>query len=367
MGWKSFCIVLFSFFSITWGAPSEIELFMDWQSQAKGQDLFPLPQDLEEKDLPLLSRIRKKLIEKDWEIRSWEKASYMPSILSWKGVHSWKDFLSWVGFHPEPIKESTQYWIFWSLGPTLSDISFKALPKDKLVLFMWEPSVVQPESHDPKIHAHFGKIFTWDDDLVDNVKYFKFYYPVLKNQIVDTIPFSDKKFCTLINGRLCSKHPKQLYGEREKTIQFFEDKPQEFDLYGKFWEKRNYKNYRGPIDDKLQVLKNYKFSVCYENTRDVRGYVTEKIFDCFAAKVVPIYWGASNISDYIPPKCFIDRREFATNQELYNFLKSMTEETYLEYIEAATLFLQTPEAHLFSETHFVTTFLQLVDKAPQEN
>ena len=44
--------------------------------------------------------------------------------------------------------------------------------------------------------------------------------------------------------------------------------------------------------------------------RDVLGYITEKIFDSFAAWCVPVYWGASNVTDYIPEGCFIDRRKF---------------------------------------------------------
>lgn len=358
-------LLLFSFCTaLSAKMPSEIELFMDWRCDAKGQDLFPLQGETLWKDLSLLSRIRTKLNERNWEIRSWEKDRYFPWILSWQGVHSWGQFLWWAGFslpRPQAMEENTKYWIFWSLGPTLADVDFSKMPKEKTVLFMWEPCVVQKEAHDPKIHACFGKIFTWDDDLVDNVKYFKFHYPVLKDRIPSIVPFKEKKFCTLINGRLCSNHPKQLYGEREKTIRFFEDKPGEFDLYGKFWEKRNYKNWKGAIPDKIAVLKNYKFCICYENTQGVRGYVTEKIFDCFAAGVVPVYWGASNVCDYIPADCFIDRREFKDNQELYDFLKKIPEERYVKYLDAAEAFLKSPEALLFSEDHFVETFLQLVD------
>jgi hypothetical protein len=57
-------------------------------------------------------------------------------------------------------------------------------------------------------------------------------------------------------------------------------------------------------------LEKYKFSICYENARDTPGYITEKIFDCFFAGCVPIYWGANNITDHIPKECFIDKRDF---------------------------------------------------------
>src|SRR5690606_680585 len=123
---------------------------------------------------------------------------------------------------------------------------------------------------------------TWNDELVDGVRFFKFYYPVLRKRVENVPSFEEKKFCTMVARRLDSKHPDQLYSEREKTIRFFEDKKGELDLYGMYWEKRQYKNYRGKIDDKIKVIKNYKYCICYENTRNTKGYITEKIFDCFA-------------------------------------------------------------------------------------
>jgi len=243
----------------------------------------------------------------------------------------------------------------------LNGYNFTTHPKEQLVLFTWEPPTVQPELHDPRVHEQFGKVFTWDDDLVDNKKYFKFFYPVLKGRIPDVIPFKDKKFCTLIARRLGSKHPKQLYKEREKTIRFFDDKEGEFDLYGHFWGKKKLrKNWRGPIPDKNAVLKGYKFSICYENTKDIKGYITEKIFDCFAAGVVPVYWGASNVTDYIPEECFIDRRKFKDNKKLYQFLKSITEKEYNQYLDAAEAFLKSEKAQLFSQDHFTQNFLKVL-------
>ncbi|PIS03179.1 MAG: hypothetical protein COT85_03925 [Chlamydiae bacterium CG10_big_fil_rev_8_21_14_0_10_42_34] len=265
----------------------------------------------------------------------------------------------WELSHFEKKAENT--WVFWNLGPRLTDFDFASHPKDQLVLFTWEPPTVQAELFDPKVQAQFGKIFTWDDDLVDNERFFKFHYPVLKGRIEKIPPFEEKKFCTLIARRLCSKHPKQLYKEREVAIRFFEDKKGEFDLFGFGWEKRKFKNFRGSVENKIDVLKNYKFSICYENTRDVKGYITEKIFDCFAAGVVPVYWGASNVTDYIPADCFIDRRKFKDMKQLYKFLKKMKKEEYNRYLQNAEAFLNSEKAKVFTSDHFAKTFLKIVD------
>lgn len=255
-------------------------------------------------------------------------------------------------WHPgDPCPEQR---IFWNLGPQLKGYDFSRFAKETLTLFLWEPPTVQPEGYE--LHKYFGKVFTWDDDLVDGKHFFKFHYPVLKPRIDSIVSFEKKKFCTLIASRLSSKYPKQLYSEREKIIRFFEDKPGEFDLYGRNWEKRKFKNYKGAIGDKIAVLKEYKYCICYENTRDIKGYITEKIFDCFEAGVIPIYLGASNVEHYIPPTCFIDRRLFKTDADLYKFLKTITPEQYAAYLAAAEKFLNSPQAQAFSEQSFVNNY-----------
>ena len=44
-----------------------------------------------------------------------------------------------------------------------------------------------------------------------------------------------------------------------------------------------------------------------------------------------MYWGAEDVNNYIPKKCFIDRRSFINHKELYNFLRNMPEKQYIDY------------------------------------
>jgi alpha(1,3/1,4) fucosyltransferase len=244
------------------------------------------------------------------------------------------------------------------------DFKVRSLPKEKMVLFMWEPYIRMRKLYNQNLHDCFSKIYTWNDDLVDNVKYFKFNYPVLRPMTADVVPFDEKKLCTLVTGyvnnpaKYPGEHPNELYTERFKAVEFFEKVGEtSFDVYGRGWERAPPCNsFRGPCQDKQQVIKNYKFSLCYENCRDVKGYITEKIFDCFAAGSVPIYWGAPNVGDYIPTECFIDRREFATLDDLYLFLKTMTKERYDAYLQSIRNFLDSDAAQAFSEEHFEKLF-----------
>ncbi|TDT61025.1 glycosyltransferase family protein [Fonticella tunisiensis] len=247
--------------------------------------------------------------------------------------------------------------------------SLQRLDNNFLILF--ETSLIRPDNWLVENHKYFKKIFVWHDDYVDGKKYIKYFWP---NKIPDTIDFNieDKRgFCTLIAGHKLVFHEQELYSERIKAIRWFENNhPEEFDLYGMDWDKsiysrdgriidgNDYPSYKGRIESKYDVLKKYKFSICYENVRDIRGYITEKIFDCFFAGCVPIYLGAPNITDYVPENTFIDRRKFATYEELYSHIKNMPDDEYMGYIEAIKNYLKSEKIRLFSAENFVNTVVE---------
>lgn len=237
-------------------------------------------------------------------------------------------------------------------------------PYEKRVLFLWEPPTVYSSDYDRRIHELFSRIYTWDDDFVDNVKYFKFYDPQPRYDMPqDYVPFEQKKFCVYLTCNKTYDHPQSLSSERRKIINFFERKPRgEFDLYGYGWSRDDSQDYKGVAQSKVECMKNYKFCFCYDNMRDIKGYITgEKIFNVFVAGCVPIYWGASNIEEYIPKDCFIDKRDFATYDDLYAFLKSMSKEKYQQYLDSIRKFMQTPQALLFSPANFIDIMLNTVE------
>ena len=228
--------------------------------------------------------------------------------------------------------------------------------KKKNVLICNEPQLVNVFNYWKIVHFFFKKIYTWCDPLVDNKKYFKILLP--KSSLgIQTKPkdFKDKKFLVIINKNMLPFYPfqlinsfgRELYSERIKAIEFFEAQiPDKFYLYGRGWNRpkkynltekifgfRKYVTYKGEVDDKIELLSNFKFSICFENLTDVNGWITEKIFDCFKAKCVPIYYGASDIENYIPRDCFIDFRDFGDYAKLLNYLNSIDEIKYNKYIK----------------------------------
>jgi hypothetical protein len=161
----------------------------------------------------------------------------------------------------------------------------------------------------------------------------------------------------------------ELYSLRLNAIEFFHTIPG-FDLYGRNWDKRLFgipyrkyiaakKCYKGPVSDKVEKLSNYRFSLCFENAI-YKGYITEKIFDCFYATCVPIYLGAPDIESYIPTCCYIDFRNFKNFDDLNNYLQSMTESEYDRYRLAINNFLDSSDFEKFSEITYAKNLFNTI-------
>jgi hypothetical protein len=256
-----------------------------------------------------------------------------------KGLKDCSAIISFEGY-PELIKNISKY------------------PKEKCFLICFDPHIHTPWAYDQHTTQYFKKIFVMFDDLIDNQNYFKFHYPQRLGEKINNIPkFSDKKLCTMIVSKKSAPDPKSLYEERYNVVDFFRklyrNGIDDFDLYGRGW-KGTTRLWKGEISGKTwDVFKNYKFAICYENTKNQKGYITEKIFDCMLGGCVPVYLGADNITDYIPKECFIDRRDFDSIEKVYDFIKKMDQATYEGYIQAIATFLQSPGAERFSIENFV--------------
>jgi len=241
-------------------------------------------------------------------------------------------------------------------GWTLDPETLLQWPKEKLLFFIMEPMKMPLEYYD-----FYSRVYTWDDTLVDNVKFFKLHYPYLMPMRPNIPSFEQKKLCVMVSGsdNEYPERPGELYSERMKMVEFFETKPPgDFDIYGRYWVKRYYRDFRGAIpgdhsgEEKMATLEKYRFCICFENTRDVYGYITEKIFACFAAGCVPVYWGAANIESYIPKNCFIDYRDFTSREELYRYMKDCPKEVFEQYLENIRAFLKSEQAQVFSPATF---------------
>lgn len=304
-----------------------------------------------------------------------------------------------------PTNRDNCYYPYWLLKKKLSEIGIEINTADVNIgkcvdleihqdvqriadgipsyVMLLESPAIRPEDQHASLLVKYRKIFTWNDDLVDGLRYIKLNTP--NHIIVDSALGwqSRDRLCCLIAGNKSVRQGTslELYSERVKTIRWFEKyAPSDFDLFGIGWDapaarcgktgrvldklhklllaragKVYFPSYRGKVSSKLSTLQQYRFSICYENARDYPGYITEKIFDSFFAGCVPVYWGASNVNSHIPTDCFIDRRQFDSHEELYRYMTTMTESEYVVYQERIAAFLTSNMAKPFSAECFADT------------
>jgi hypothetical protein len=252
-------------------------------------------------------------------------------------------------------------------------------------LIRFETPLTVPLNENANFLRHFKCIFTWDLDLLEGRGSNDAYQLIAKNCLVEVrtpnpLPnaikleqlspsYADRNiFCCLIASNRHANLPdrRELYSERAKVIRWFEkNTPENFRLYGNGWsvpEKRLgsigrlryrlekvipfltrrpvFPSYQGPVNTKQSVLLDSKFCICFENARDIRGYFTEKIFDCLFAGCVPIYWGEPDIARWIPQECFISFRAFNSFESLYKYLSSITPEIYMQMQNAGQKFIR---------------------------
>ncbi|EFC90262.1 hypothetical protein Dpep_0230 [Dethiosulfovibrio peptidovorans DSM 11002] len=295
--------------------------------------------------------------------------------------------LGWSLSAPDPVRDSLDGFekiLFFDMPNKIALYQSKILngPQRKY-LVQSECSQIVPENWRESNYSLFDRVFTWSPDLKGE-KFVRYYWPN-RLELPDRSRFSfqDKKMCVMVAGNKKNKSPNELYSERRKVLDWFElNHPDDLDLYGNEWNlslrkktKEFFKNmarwsrgeypvrikdysiYRGRLSSKEDTLPDYKFNFCYENMKDVPGYITEKIFDSFSCGVVPIYWGWKGVSSLIPEEAFIDARRFDSINDIYGFISSMDESSHRSYLDAAVDFLTSQKASLFSGDAFIRTLV----------
>jgi alpha(1,3/1,4) fucosyltransferase len=264
-------------------------------------------------------------------------------------------------------------------------------PQSRAFVYLFENPLIRPLNRDLRALSNYARWFTWDSELLNDPRSIRLFYP---NKIeVNEGPSAESRdlFCVLVasNKALAVSDERSQYEERVKIINWYEkNAPNDFHLFGAGWDrpaalsgrwgriynqiqkcltrfrprKSSFKTWRGRIENKMEVLKRARFCIAHENCRDLPGYITEKLFDCFRAGCVPIYIGPKDIHDYVPGECFIDGRQFNNTAELDNFLHSIDDTNYKKYQENIYMFLVSEEAKQFSQDNFVDNIVKHILK-----
>ncbi len=151
---------------------------------------------------------------------------------------------------------------------------------------------------------------------------YKEYPEVLGQRNIDIARALERKFCNFI------------YSNRgaQTRIDFF----QKLCLYktvDSAGKVQNNVGYRAA--DKIDFMRQYKFSIAFENSR-YPGYTTEKILHAMAAGTVPIYWGNPRIAEDFNPKSFINCNDYKTLDAVVERVMEVDRDDalYAQYLEA---------------------------------
>lgn len=216
----------------------------------------------------------------------------------------------------------------------------------------------------PELTAAFERVYvhnTIGDGYslkgVDQSRLHKFYWPQPHMHVLEPSwnNLTRQNRIVVINGNhLPRSFRGELYSKRIEAMASLA-KDDLVDLYGRGWEKwwspesmwpAYWKNrkalrsiHRGSCRSKIETLSQYRFCLCFENMA-MKGYVTEKIFDCLYAGTIPLYLGAKDIESLIPSDAYVDCRQFGSWKEMRDAAINMTTQEIQTMREAGRTFLE---------------------------
>ena len=126
---------------------------------------------------------------------------------------------------------------------------------------------------------------------------------------VKGIDIKKKKFCAWVVSNGSGRVRNQFY---DKLSEY-----KKIDSGGSF---RN--NIGRTVDDKLKFLADYKFSICFENSK-AQGYISEKLSDAFEAGTIPIYYGDDTILELLNNRSYIHIRNESEFEEKIELIKKI--------------------------------------------
>lgn len=140
---------------------------------------------------------------------------------------------------------------------------------------------------------------------------------ILRPQLID-----QNKFISSKKNKFCAMVFNNPTKERVETYNLFSTY-KKVDGFG-----HPFGNWSNGEINKYNNLKNYKFSVCYEN-RLYAGYYTEKLFHAKTAGNIPIYYCDDEVSNDFNEKCFINLNNYESLESLFEHIKEVDQDDNL--------------------------------------
>ena len=207
----------------------------------------------------------------------------------------------------------------------LNEAKKSKVPKNRMVLVLWEPPITHPKLHSDKFLANFGHIYAPSKEWAKSysTKYFKWPVGKIKTNMLKNFNTRYKKVViiqsnkvALLRGENYSlrrdvlfeslrlKIPITLHGSgwgklpiREigkALLNLLLNINKGISIYGLKYTNSKYRYYCGISNNKYKTLKKYRFSIVIENHS---SYISEKIFDSLNSGCITLYIGPK-LEDY---------------------------------------------------------------------
>jgi hypothetical protein len=97
---------------------------------------------------------------------------------------------------------------------------------------------------------------------------------------------------------------------------------------------RHFNNLGKVVSDKISFIKDYKFTLAFENSSSA-GYTTEKLVEPMLAQSLPIYWGNPDVARDFNPRSFINISDFSGFDAAIDYILKVDsdDQLYLSYIK----------------------------------
>jgi len=97
---------------------------------------------------------------------------------------------------------------------------------------------------------------------------------------------------------------------------------------------RHFNNLGKVVSDKISFIKDYKFTLAFENSSSA-GYTTEKLVEPMLAQSLPIYWGNPDVARDFNPRSFINISDFSSFDAAIDYILKVDsdDQLYLSYMK----------------------------------
>ena len=151
------------------------------------------------------------------------------------------------------------------------------------------------------LYNHISKIVKTDDYIAIPIIYLQISYYLRKYEIIKPVKlyYSDKHSLCLITSKNTDKNVLNSI----RSIQNKGNVSNIMDVNKNIKSKSCYHS-----QELIDLFSGFKFVYVCENSLE-NGYITEKIFNVFFSRCIPIYYGPDDTSRYFNDKVYIDARK----------------------------------------------------------